>query len=286
MASTNKCEYCGSTITSEDQTCPNCGASNPLYVADTPRRITDPKTIEELQEYCAERGMPLLRMRFFIGQDFKEPKAFGIYRENSNEFVVYKNKADGSRAERYRGPDEARAVKEIFDKLMQECYSRGIYPDGKPADTRTSGYRSGGSGYNNGNNGFRGLNGKLSVGRLILIIIIIAVLLRLFGGFTTGSILSNLFSNNSGYSSSYNYDSGNNGYYGDNGSNGSVWWNSDDDDDDYNSSSWWDSDDNDSSWWSSDDDDDSWSNDSSWDSDWGDDWSDWDSGGTDWDSDW
>ena len=282
MASTNKCEYCGSTITSEDQTCPNCGASNPLYVVDTPRRITDPKTIGELQEYCAERGMPLLRMRFFIGQDFKEPKAFGIYKEKADEFVVYKNKADGTRAERYRGPDEAKAVKEIFDKLMQECYSRGIYPDGKPAGASPAN-RPNNSGYY-GKGGFKGLNGKLSIGKLILIIIIIAVLLRLFGGYTAGSFLSHLFSNNSGYSSSYDYGSGSNGSWNDNGSNGSVWWNSDDDYDDNNSSSWWD-DDDDSSWWSSDDDD-SWSNDSSWDSDWGDDWSDWDSGGTDWDSDW
>ena len=77
MASTCKCEYCGATISTNNKMCPNCGASNPLYVVDEERIITDPQTIEELQEYCAERGMPLARMRFFIGVDFKDPKAFG-----------------------------------------------------------------------------------------------------------------------------------------------------------------------------------------------------------------
>lgn len=134
MASTNKCEYCGSTITSDERTCPNCGATNPLFVADTPKVILTPHTIDELKEYCAERGMPLLRMRFFIGEDFKEPKAFGIYRDG-NEFVVYKNKDDGSRAIRYRGTDEQHAVSELYLKLLDECHKRNIWPDtpdGKP----------------------------------------------------------------------------------------------------------------------------------------------------------
>ena len=107
MASTHKCEYCGSTITSEDRFCPNCGAENPNYIADTPRQVFLPRTVAELKEYCAERGMPLLRMRFFIGEDYREPKAF--------------------------------AVDEIFTKLLEECHNRGIYPDGKPAEGARSG---------------------------------------------------------------------------------------------------------------------------------------------------
>lgn len=144
MASTHKCEYCSSTITSEDPKCPYCGAENPNYVPDSPRQIFLPKTIDELKEYCAERGMPLLRMRFFIGEDYREPKAFGIYRDG-DEIIVYKNKADGSRAIRYRGRDEAHAVDEIFAKLLEECHNRGIYPDGKgpePGTTRQPKRRS------------------------------------------------------------------------------------------------------------------------------------------------
>ena len=131
MASTGKCPYCDGVVRSDEKNCPHCGAVNELYVADTPRTVFQPSTIEELKEYCAERGMPLLRMRFFIGEDYREPRAFGIYRDGEN-VVVYKNKADGSRAIRYRGPDEAHAVNEIYQKLLSECHNRGIYPDGEP----------------------------------------------------------------------------------------------------------------------------------------------------------
>ena len=133
MASTLKCPSCGSILLSNEKNCPQCGRENAGYVEDTPRRIFHPKTIQELKEYCAERGMPLLRMRFFVGQDHREPKAFGIYKADGNRYVVYKNKADGSRAVRYDGPDEAYAVNELFEKLLSECHNRGIYPDGAVA---------------------------------------------------------------------------------------------------------------------------------------------------------
>lgn len=93
-----------------------------------------PKTIEELKVFCADRGMPLEKMRFFIGEDFREPRAFGIYREEGDRFVVYKNKADGSRAVRYHGPDEAYAVKEIYEKLLSEIELR---QNGKSGSTWT-----------------------------------------------------------------------------------------------------------------------------------------------------
>ena len=131
-ASTGTCPYCGGTLRSDQKFCTNCGAENPHFVKDTPRRIQHPRTIGELKEYCAERGMPLLRMRFFIGEDRQEPRAFGIY-QNGDRFVVYKNKDNGNRAVRYDGPDEAYAVNEIFQKLLVECHNRGIYPDGPPA---------------------------------------------------------------------------------------------------------------------------------------------------------
>ena len=130
MSSTSQCRYCGSTVSSADEHCPNCGAPNEGFIPDTERRIFMPKTIEELKEYCAEHGMPLLKMRFFIGEDYRDPKAFGIYRDGS-DFIVYKNKADGQRAVRYQGPDEEFAVSELFAKLLEECHNRGIYPDGK-----------------------------------------------------------------------------------------------------------------------------------------------------------
>ena len=92
-----------------------------------------PCTIEQLRDFCAYNEMPLERMRFFVDEDYKQPRAFGIYREG-DRFVVYKNKADGSRAVRYNGPDEAHAVGELYDKLLDECHQRDIWPDGKPAN--------------------------------------------------------------------------------------------------------------------------------------------------------
>ena len=71
-------------------------------------------SIEELKQMCAEKNMPLEKMRFFIGRDMKEPKCFGVYQdEKTGDWIVYKNKANGERAIRYAGPDEARAAQEI-----------------------------------------------------------------------------------------------------------------------------------------------------------------------------
>ncbi len=129
MASTGKCEYCGGVIFSSDKTCPTCGAANLLYVEDASSVVLTPHTMKELAEYCAERNMPLHRMRFFIGENYQKPKAFGIYQNSAGEFVVYKNKADGSRSIRYRGYDEEYAVKELYLKLLDECHKRNIWPD-------------------------------------------------------------------------------------------------------------------------------------------------------------
>ena len=132
MASTGKCRFCGATVTSDEKQCSGCGAANPNYVAKENLIITHPRSIEELKTYCAQHGMPLLRMRFFIDENYTEPKAFGIYRDG-DQFVVYKNKSDGSRSVRYHGPDESYAVNELFLKLLDECHKRNIYPDGEPS---------------------------------------------------------------------------------------------------------------------------------------------------------
>ena len=67
------------------------------------------------------QNMPLEKMRFFINEDRKEPKCFGIYQEESTgHWIVYKNKANGSRAVRYSGPDEAFAAQELWAKINSE----------------------------------------------------------------------------------------------------------------------------------------------------------------------
>ena len=84
-----------------------------------------PKTIDSLKEYCELNGYTSEKTRFFIGEDYKEPRAFGIYKDEvSGDFVVYKNKDDGSRAVRYRGTDEAFAVGELYDRLQKEIINQ------------------------------------------------------------------------------------------------------------------------------------------------------------------
>ena len=116
-----KCEYCGSMIPEKAEKCPNCGATN-----ENMKRAADstPKTIEELKNWYAAHNLPPYETtRFFIGINYKGPKAFGIYEENGN-FVVYKNKDTGERAVRYEGKDEAYAVNEIYLKLKSEILNQ------------------------------------------------------------------------------------------------------------------------------------------------------------------
>ena len=82
-----------------------------------------PQTIEELRQYCLEQGMPLEKMRFFIGENKFEPKCFGIFREGE-QIIVYKNKENGSRAVRYQGYDEAEACRILYEKIQEEIAIR------------------------------------------------------------------------------------------------------------------------------------------------------------------
>lgn len=256
-----KCDYCGNYIDDADAFCGHCGAPN-----DQMLRSANgiPKTIGELQEFCARHNLPLKQMRFFIGEDYKQPRAFGIYQADDGDFVVYKNKADGSRAIRYEGKDEAYAVNEIYQKLKTEMTNERQArrsAQGTPVPPR----RSGGS----------GKSGKKGKGCLIGCLVAVAILVVMM---IIGAIAIRLDPDRYGYGSSYGSGSG----------GGSSWvW---DDDDDYGSS-----DNSGGSSWLWDDDDDSgssWDNWSSWDDDWdSSDWdwdsgSDWSGGGSDWDSDW
>ena len=79
-----------------------------------------PKTIDELKDYYQKSGYAN-KTRFFVGCNFERAKAFGIYLdESTGEYVVYKNKDDGSRKVRYRGKDEEFAVSELYERLQLE----------------------------------------------------------------------------------------------------------------------------------------------------------------------
>ena len=125
MTSTGICTYCGSSVSSSSVKCPHCGAANPEYVVPVRTAPLVPRSLEELRAYCRARDLPLGRLRYFVGEDYRQPRAFGIYRDGT-DFVVYKNKADGTRFIRYRGPCEDTAVNALFEKLLDSCRQAGI----------------------------------------------------------------------------------------------------------------------------------------------------------------
>lgn len=132
-----KCEYCDHYLSDTEERCPNCGAPNPKLKRNA---VHIPQTLEELQEFAKEHNLPLEKMHFYLGEDYKEPKAFGIYKdEESGNFVVYKNKADGTRAIRYEGKDEAYAVNEIYQKMKAEIIEERQYSADHPVNKGGSG---------------------------------------------------------------------------------------------------------------------------------------------------
>ncbi len=231
-----KCEYCDSFIDDTADFCPNCGAVNANVM-----RSSDgiPKTIEELLAFCRSKNMDLQRMRFFIGENYTQPRAYGIYKDGDN-FIVYKNKSDGSRAVRYRGTDEAYAVNEIYQKLWSEVQTRRAKDISGPEP-------SSGQTTPPTNNGKGCLSFLLTKFGGILVIIFVLLIGSCMAGSRTGG--SSFYpSHYSGYYSSgyddYDYD-----YESSNSSNSSSWdsdWDSDDWDFDFGS---WDSFDSD---WGSD----------------------------------
>lgn len=277
-----KCEYCESFIDDSEDTCPNCGAVNINM-----KRVANgvPTTIEELKDYCVEQNLPISMMRFYIGENYKLPKAFGIYKdETSGEFIVYKNKADGTRAIRYQGTDEAYAVNEIYLKLQSEAQKQNARKIARMQSQsqshyteRVSSQRYANQSTSNGGNANKqkSLSNK-RVPKIFLIIIIIIFASNILEFFVFGAFnIIQAFLPDSDYTSSYSSDYDYDSDYYDYDYDSDYDYNYD-----YDSGSDYDDD-----WDYSYDDD--W--DTDWDSDWDDDWdsgSDWDSSYSDWDSDW
>lgn len=226
------CDYCDCQYDDSLDNCPHCGAAND-YVR---RADGTPRTIEELRKWYADRNLPSEDItRFYIGKDYRGAQAFGIYKDANGDFVVYKNKSDGSRAVRYQGGDESYAVNEIYCKLKEYIAQNKANNSGNihsPAGNINRGSRN---------------KGKKPSKKTVIILIILAIILLSFFFGDGGS--------RSGYSGGYfgsGYSYGDYGYdyddYGDYDS-GDSW------DDDWDSDYDWDSGD-------------SWDIGGDWDSDW------------------
>lgn len=83
-----------------------------------------PKTMKELEDEFNAIQVPQEVTRFCINEDKKEPKWFGIFQNDDGDFIVYKNKADGSRFVRYKGKNEEEAVGIYYDKFVDEVNLR------------------------------------------------------------------------------------------------------------------------------------------------------------------
>ena len=120
------CKNCGAKIEDCDIRCPKCGQVNKM---NEPQENSKPKTIEELKKWYISRELPNEEItRFYIDKNIQEPKAFGIYRdEYVGNYIVYKNKEDGSRSIRYEGNDEEVAVNEFYMRLLEEIRNQNYH---------------------------------------------------------------------------------------------------------------------------------------------------------------
>ncbi len=113
-----KCDYCDNYYPDTKTECPFCGAINEYARTNVKSSL---QTIYQFQQWYKEMNLPPMEItRFFIGLNIKEPKAFGIYKDEKNRTIVYKNKADGTRVIRYAGMDEAYGVNELYLRLQAE----------------------------------------------------------------------------------------------------------------------------------------------------------------------
>ncbi len=132
------CPYCGTLFDDTKTHCPSCGAVNSAVVRTT---SDQPLTIAQLQQWYKDRGLPPYKTtRFFIGEDYRGARAFGIYKDTkTGNFVVYKNKDNGKRAVRYEGTDEAYAVNELYQRLKQEIIQQKQHNIRKKGNAAASG---------------------------------------------------------------------------------------------------------------------------------------------------
>ncbi|MDE6531071.1 MAG: zinc ribbon domain-containing protein [Lachnospiraceae bacterium] len=290
-----QCKYCGSNYSDTELECPNCGAANDCVNRTA---VGAPKTISELLEWARRHHLPLDEMRTYIGQDVRTARAYGIYKDSaSGDFVVYKNKSDGSRAERYRGKDEAYAVNELYQKIKARVAEQKAHKIPTADDRVTP------SPVSQRNHGQKNMLHKII--SMVVIWVAISLLSSVFFlCFVIGFSQDKLPYASSGY---YRY--GSDTYYHDYGDSWYIWnaasdtwssYNADSEwdlfedydnyyegysyDEEYGASDWdeWYDDHHDSPSYDDDRDyDNDWDSDYDWDSG-----SDWDSGWDDWDSDW
>lgn len=254
-----KCEYCDSYYDDDEEKCPYCGATNE-HLNRTAKGV--PQTIEDLKDYCSRHNIPTKKLRLFIGENYIDPKAYGIY-QDGERFIVYKNKADGSRAVRYDGTDESYAVNELYQKIRERAAGQA---ENNPDFRRGTGSDRSAAHAEKVQDVCDRLQERMERrhsrrrrhNRIVLIILLIWLLISI------GSSCARSFRY------TVTYDNGISIHWGIGGDDYDYYYDDDDYDDGYDYDYDYDYDDD-------------------WDDDWDDydyDWDDWDDSWDDWDSDW
>lgn len=121
------CGSCKVKYSNKLNNCPNCGARNPSRIpveAPSEHSFQMPKTLRELELLLEENRLSPNDIRLHIREDYPGPLCCGIFQDAEGNFVVYKNRIDGSRVVRYQGPDEAYAVSELLQKALDRVEVR------------------------------------------------------------------------------------------------------------------------------------------------------------------
>ncbi|MBQ1371968.1 MAG: hypothetical protein IIY70_03460 [Oscillospiraceae bacterium] len=121
------CGSCKVKYSNKLDNCPNCGALNPAHIpveAATEYNFRMPKTLRELEQLLEDNRLSPSNIRLHLREDYPGPLCCGIFQDGEGNFVVYKNRIDGSRLVRYRGPDESYAVGELVDKMLEQVEVR------------------------------------------------------------------------------------------------------------------------------------------------------------------
>ena len=124
-----KCSYCGNEFDETLDNCPSCGGVN-VNVKKTSE--SGPRTLEELKKWFYEtNGLTSEKTHIYVGENCSEPAVFGMYKdEDTNDFIVYKNKQNGERAIRYQGKDEQYAVNELYQLIQRQAIRNGVALNG------------------------------------------------------------------------------------------------------------------------------------------------------------
>lgn len=132
------CPLCGAPVVMEEET---------LEQDNTPEQEVVPETIAALRELCVSRSVDAESRGFFLDSNREHHGGYGIYLDNDGDFVFYKNHSSGEKSIRYKGKDEAYAVRELYGRMKKDgCFPLTVKKNQPKENSSHGHHRSGSSG--------------------------------------------------------------------------------------------------------------------------------------------